>query len=209
MELVVVGAAGRTGRLVVSQALENKHSVTAVLRDPAKLDIEHEKLEKVRGDVFQPDTLTAPLAGKDAVVVTLGVTSRTTTTVFSEGMRNILTAAKEGGVQRVLTMSSAGLETKHLPFMQRVVSEFVVDRIYRNIHLDLSRMEDELEESGTDWTIVRVPMLNDGPITPDYKVAVDSHLKKAASASRANIAHYIVNHLEDTALYGSRVEVSN
>ncbi len=209
MEVVVVGAGGRTGRLLVEKALENKHSVTALLRDPAKLTLQHERLRKVHGDVTSVESLREPLAGKDAVLVALGVTNRSTTTVFSEGIRNVLAAAKEGGVRRLTTMSSAGLETAHLPLMQRLVSEFVVDRLYRNIHLDLARMEDEVEASGLDWTIVRVPMLNDGPVTPNFRAVIDGHIPKAASASRANVADYIVTHLDDPATYGRRVDVAN
>ncbi|MDY0813205.1 NAD(P)-dependent oxidoreductase [Kitasatospora purpeofusca] len=209
MELVVVGAAGRTGRLLVEKALENKHSVTALLRDPAKLPIEHERLSKVRADVFDVNSLTGPLAGKEAVVIALGVTTRTTTTVFSEGARNVIAAARAGGVRRLVTMSSAGLETKHLPAMQRFVAEFVVDRVYRNIHLDLARMEDEVEASPLDWTIVRVPMLTDGPATPNYQAVVGGHIAKASRIARANVADYIVTHLDDTATYGRRVEVAN
>ncbi|MFD7415087.1 NAD(P)-dependent oxidoreductase [Kitasatospora purpeofusca] len=209
MEIVVVGAAGRTGRLLVEKALENKHSVTALLRDPAKLPLEHERLSKVRADVFDVESLTGPLAGKEAVVIALGVTTRTTTTVFSEGARNVIAAARAGGVRRLVTMSSAGLETKHLPAMQRFVAEFVVDRVYRNIHLDLARMEDEVEASPLDWTIVRVPMLTDGPATPNYQAVVGGHIAKASRIARANVADYIVTHLDDTATYGRRVEVAN
>jgi putative NADH-flavin reductase len=209
MKLVVVGAAGRTGSLVVARALENKHAVTAVVRDPSKVTISDPGLTVAQADVMDPETLFAPLAGKDAVVVVLGVPNRSTNTVFSDGIRNVLAAAEAGGVRRVIAISSAGLETNHLPLAQKLVAQFVVDRLFRNIHLDLHRMEDVLELSSTDWTIVRVPMLTDGPATPQYQAVVGGHLPKAGRASRANIADYIVNHLEDSSTYHQRVEVGD
>ncbi|MEV0847227.1 NAD(P)-binding oxidoreductase [Streptomyces sp. NPDC049954] len=209
MELVVVGAAGRTGRLIVERALDAKHTVTAVVRDPARLRIARDKLTVATADVMDPESLAAPLVGKDAVAVVLGVPDRSTTTVFSDGVRNILLAAAAGGVRRVVVMSSAGLETKHLPVLQRAVAEFVVDRVFRNIHLDLHRMEDVIEASDTDWTIVRAPMLTDGPATPGYQVVVGGHLPRARRVARANVADCIVSHLEDPTTYQQRIEVSD
>ncbi|MFB6892809.1 NAD(P)-dependent oxidoreductase [Kitasatospora sp. NPDC056327] len=210
MEIVVVGAAGRTGRLFVGKALEAGHAVTALLRDPAGLPVEHERLTKVRGDVFDPDTLTGPLDGKDAVVVALGVTGRAATTVFSEGVRNIVAAARGGGVRRLVAMSSAGLETGHLPVLQRFVAGFVVHRIYRNIHLDLARMEAEIESGGVpEWTILRVPMLTDGPATPGYRTVIGGHLPKASRAARANVADCLLACLGDPATHRRRVEVAD
>ncbi|MFE2108585.1 NAD(P)-dependent oxidoreductase [Kitasatospora sp. NPDC059463] len=209
MEIVVVGAAGRTGRLVVEKALADGHGVTALLRDPARPVAEHERLTKVRGDVFDAGSLTGPLEGKDAVVVALGVTGRGATTVFSEGVRNVIAAARAGGVRRLVAMSSAGLETGHLPAVQRFVAGLVVDRIYRNIHLDLGRMEAEIEAGSLDWTIVRAPMLTDGPATPGYRAVVGGHLPRASRVARANVADYIVTHLDDPATFGRRVEVAD
>ncbi len=41
MKLVIFGATGSIGTQVVEQALEQGHSVTAFVRNPAKLDIQH------------------------------------------------------------------------------------------------------------------------------------------------------------------------
>lgn len=41
MRLAVFGATGGTGRQLVEQALAQGHEVTAVVRDPARLPVEH------------------------------------------------------------------------------------------------------------------------------------------------------------------------
>lgn len=208
-KLVVVGAAGRTGRLIVEYGLANQYDVRAVVRDPSRLQVTHRRLETVTADVLTDGALDGMLEGADAVAVALGTPNRSATTVFSQGIRNILDAAGDSGTRRLLAMSSAGLETGHLPPVQRLVSRFVVERVYREIHLDLSRMEDEIEASGLDWTIVRVPMLKDGPATPNYRAVVGGHLPKAGTATRANVAHWIVDHLHDASTFLQRVEVGD
>jgi putative NADH-flavin reductase len=52
MRPVVFGASGRTGILLVQQALEAGHHVTAFVRTPSRLPIQHERLIVVAGDVM-------------------------------------------------------------------------------------------------------------------------------------------------------------
>lgn len=55
MKLTVFGATGRTGRYIVSQALDAGHEVTAFVRSRVKLadqqDLSREQLRIVEGDV--------------------------------------------------------------------------------------------------------------------------------------------------------------
>lgn len=208
MDIVVLGAAGRTGRKVVERALADQHTVTQFVRNPEAASTGHERLRVAVGDVRDPDSLLEPLAGKDAVVSTLGIRGHSTTTVFSDGIRNVLAAMKAGGTQRIVTMSTAGLDVGALPIAQRLVAEYIVERILRNVYLDLARMEDELSLSGVDWTVVRCPRLTDGPGRGQYRVAVDGHLRKITQISRADVADYMLRHLADEDVYGRRVEIA-
>lgn len=45
MKIAVLGATGQTGQHLVNQALQQGHSVTAVVRNPGKLTITHENLK--------------------------------------------------------------------------------------------------------------------------------------------------------------------
>ena len=72
MKLLVLGASGGTGKQLVQQALGQGHLVTAFVRDPAKIEVPHPNLRVVRGDVLQPDTVEAAVAGQDAVLSALG-----------------------------------------------------------------------------------------------------------------------------------------
>ncbi len=51
MRILIFGASGRTGRPLVEQALERGHEVTAFVRDPVRLALEHGRLRVVSGDV--------------------------------------------------------------------------------------------------------------------------------------------------------------
>src|SRR6266700_602965 len=66
MKLVIFGAAGGTGRILVEQALEKGHEVTAFDRHTGALTIQHPKLSLVQGDVFDPAQVEAAIAGQDS-----------------------------------------------------------------------------------------------------------------------------------------------
>lgn len=72
MRLAVVGATGRTGKHIVTQALARGHHVTALARQPSKLALRHQNLVSVAADVLDGDSVLHVLPGADAVVSTLG-----------------------------------------------------------------------------------------------------------------------------------------
>ncbi|MFF7995551.1 NAD(P)-dependent oxidoreductase [Kitasatospora xanthocidica] len=210
MKIAVVGATGRTGRLVVDLALAAGHTVTAVARTPARLPrFTHGTPHTAQADVHRPGSLLEPLNGQDVVVATLGSTGRQATTVFSDGALALTAAVRAGGARHLVTMGSAGLETGRLPFAQRVVTKLVVDRLYREIHRDLARMESVLAASDIGWTVVRVPMLKDGPPSANPSVSYDRPLPRAGTATRATVARWITDHLGDPDTYRRLVHLAD
>jgi putative NADH-flavin reductase len=209
MELVIIGAAGRTGRLIVDQALAEGHYVTAYVRRPEAVTAHHDRLTVVRGDVLDPSGVADVIAGKDAVVSVLGVKSRTTTTLFSAGITNVVRAMEAKGVRRVVATSTDGLDTRpRVALVRRLAAEYIVERVMRNVFLDLARMEDELEVSDTDWTVIRATPLKDDPPSGPCRVALDGRLDSPRSVSRADLANYVVSCLGDPATYGKKVLIS-
>ncbi|MFH8624150.1 NAD(P)-dependent oxidoreductase [Streptomyces vietnamensis] len=210
MKIAVVGANGRTGRLVVDLALAAGHTVTAIARDPARIPaFTHGTPLTARADVALPGSLHGVLAGQDAVVAALGTAGRAATTVFSDGARELTAACAAGGVGHLVAMSSAGLDTSRLPFAQRLVTSLVVDRLYREIHQDLTRMETLLAQSDTPWTVVRVPLLKDGLASTHPRTSYDRPLPRAGTAARATVAAWIVAHLGNAETFRRVVHVAD
>jgi putative NADH-flavin reductase len=100
MNITIFSATGPSGRLIVEQALEQRHAVTAFVLNPAALSIQNEKLTVVKGDVLDLASVEAAIAGKDAVLSALGVRKLGKNTNLSDGTKNIITAMKKHGVKR-------------------------------------------------------------------------------------------------------------
>jgi uncharacterized protein YbjT (DUF2867 family) len=68
MNLVVLGATGRTGRLVVEQALAAGHTVTALVRSPEKLPTGSPNLRVVTGEATDALAVSRALEGQSQLL---------------------------------------------------------------------------------------------------------------------------------------------
>ena len=107
MKLLVFGSTGSIGRQLVNQALEHGHTVTAFARDPSRLDIEHDKLTVVQGDVLDFPSVEKAMQGQDAVFCSLGAGSKGG--VRSAGTENIVRAMEQSGIRRFICQSTLGV----------------------------------------------------------------------------------------------------
>ncbi|MEV6617138.1 SDR family oxidoreductase [Streptomyces sp. NPDC051051] len=115
LTVLVVGATGSIGRLVVAEAIARGHTVRALVRDRAKgARLLPADAELVVGDVTRPEALPEAVAGADAIVLTLGsfgTGASSPETVDYAGVRNVLTAL-DGARPRVALMTSIGATTR-------------------------------------------------------------------------------------------------
>lgn len=155
MNLVVLGATGGTGRLVVEQALAAGHTVTALVRSPEKLAVRNPNLHVVAGQATDPSAVARALERADALISTLGGGG----SVISDSTRAIVEAAHEAGVSRVVLLSSFLVERDRFNPVTRLLTGIAMGSMIK----DKSAGEKALRESNLDWTIVYASSLTDGP----------------------------------------------
>jgi putative NADH-flavin reductase len=203
MLITVFGANGKTGRHVVEDALEAGHEVHAVVRDPSSLDILHERLTIVKGNVL--DAKTIEVRGQ-VVVSAIGARSRNAGTIASEGTANIIDAMNRANVKRIVSISAAPLGA---PQEGAGVFECFLFRalwkLFRDLYTDLTRMESALRDSGVEWTVMRPPRLTNGPRTKRYRTAVDHNV--GGTISRADLASEMLRVLGDPSTVGHTVGI--
>jgi len=155
MNIVVLGATGRTGRLVVEQALAADHTVTALVRSPEKLAVSNPNLNVVAGQATDPSAVARVLDRADALISTLGGGG----SVISDSARAIVEAAHKAGVNRVVLLSSFLVERDRFNPVTRLLTGLAMGSMIK----DKSAGEKALRESNLDWTIVYASFLTDGP----------------------------------------------
>jgi len=200
---------GRTGLQLAEQALNAGHFVTAVVRSPEKFTLGHKNLYVHKGDVLDLNSFNHVMKGHDVVLSTLGATSTAPTTVYSEGVRNIIQAMNVNGVSRVIVLSALAVEINPtMALWQRLFIKFILQPILKNMYADTLKMEYILKQARLDWTIIRPPQLTNSSVTGKYRVKVGTHLPRANKISRADLAHYMLHHLFDKSTYCNTVELA-
>jgi uncharacterized protein YbjT (DUF2867 family) len=114
MTVLVVGATGSIGRLVVDEAIRQGHVVRALVRSLAKAHQLPPKAETIIGDVTRPETLPAAVDGVDAIIFTLGSDGMGkigAENIDYGGVRNVL-AALGSRTARVALMTSIGVTNR-------------------------------------------------------------------------------------------------
>ena len=207
--IMVFGASGGTGLEVVAQALEAGNQVTVVLRHPEGFPIRHERLRIITGDVLQPKTSENSFFGIEIVISCLGSRNREPTTVYSEGVSNILMAMQKVNVNRIICLSAGAVEVPpNASFIMKFIIKNVLQRLFKYSYADMLIMETILGQSNQNWTVIRPPRLLNGDKTGNYRTIINDYLAGMSSLTRADLAHYIIHHLEDEKTYKSKVEIS-
>jgi putative NADH-flavin reductase len=200
MSIVVFGANGPTGRLLVAHALAAGHQVIAVTRRPDKFPQQHPNLTVARADVLDASAVEGIVSGADAILSTLGAPyGRKQVAVYSVGVRNILTAMERHQVRRLVVVSSSATDPKPYAdagfFFNRVVQPFVVNVLGKTVYEDMRRMEELIRNSEVDWTIVRPSGLFDADFVSDYELA-ENHIAGRFTA-RSDLAAAMLAQIDD------------
>jgi putative NADH-flavin reductase len=197
MKLIVFGPTGSTGRQVVTQALQQGHDVTAFARSPEKLDLNHERLQVIKGDVLDPDSVERAIQGQDAVLCTLGLPPGDKSNLRANGTRNIIRAMEKTGVKRLICQSSHGVGNTRdtLPLIMKYL---IVPLFLRRAFADHEIQENYIKESQLDWIIVRPTALTDGEHTGSYQHGYTADNKTVTNKiSRADTADFMLKQVAD------------
>ncbi|GAB3458361.1 SDR family oxidoreductase [Streptomonospora sediminis] len=196
MNLTLMGATGGLGRAFAQRACEAGHRVTALVRDPARMDYEHPNLTTARADVTDAGALAPLLAGRDAVVSALGHRGSGPATICATAARSTTAAMAEAGVARLVVVSAAGMFTDGDGPITRMVAKPILQRVLRENFADMHAMEATVRASGLDWTIVRPPQLLDKPYTGRYRTAVGTNVRGGIRIGRADTAACMLDCVE-------------
>ncbi len=208
LRILIIGATGGTGRQLVQQALDLGHQVTALVRKPDKLRIEHPNLKVMKGDVLDYASIEAAMPGQSAVVCALGHKRWFyPTQILSEGTRNILRAMKACNVPRLICETSLGIGNA-AGRGGLFNTFFVIPFILPFYFWDKVRQEEIIAETDRDWVIVRPGHLTDGAARGKYRHDLNpGHFIVGPRIARADVADFMLKQLTEDDYLGSAVAV--
>lgn len=199
-KIALFGATGLTGRQFLEQALAAGHEVVALVRNPAKLDVKSYSITIIQGDVLDAQSVLRTVQGTDLVVSLFGHVKGSPEWLQTHGTQNILAAMQQAGVKRIISLSGGGLpfpekDKPKLPdLLIRTIMKIAVPKVLN----DAIRHHQVLAASDRQWVIVRGPRLTNEPARGSYRegwVGVNA----STSIGRADLAHFILRLVDDTA----------
>ena len=192
MKIAVFGASGRTGLLLVFQALNQGHEVTTYTRSPGKVSITHKNLRIIQGEILDRDKIREAVSGQDVVMCTIGMEHNKPSTVLSDGTMIILQSMEECGVKRFICMSSAGVNDNDAGFWFKWV---IKPLLMKHIFEDKKRQISVIRESRAEWVIIRPVSLTDSPKTGRYSITEGR--PASSTIPRADVADFMLKLMTD------------
>lgn len=204
MKVVIFGASGKTGRLVVEKAQAAGHIVTIFTHSGESRE---DGVRVVTGDAGNAEAVRRALENQDAVIDTIGGrTPYSNTDLETSAARNILEGMKSGGAKRLIVISAMGVgdSVQQAPFWYEYL---LIPTFLRGSTKDKTNMEAAVEASGVEFVIARPPMLSDDSETGSVRIVAKS--VKAHKITRGDLAQFLVDQLRTDENLGKSVTVAN
>lgn len=229
MRILLLGATGRVGRLVLQYALQDGHDVTVLVRSLEKLDeqvadyadtlVAHSNAISVIdlslpiskqmpnlhvqvGNVLNSDHLEHAFDAVEAVISTLN-TDKTNTLSASTPM--IVELMRKQSISRIITVGTAGILQSRTEANKYRYESAESKRKSTRAAEEHRMMYETLRDSGLDWTVVCPTYLPDGEYTGEYRVEQEYLPEEGTSISTADTAHCTYQQLNDDRYIGHRI----
>lgn len=213
MKVVIFGATGLSGKVILKEALSKNHQVTILVRNAKDVTLQDENLTVVQGSVLDRNTVNEVLKNQDAVIQSLGVGGKGNgkpTTFVSDANKIIIEEMQKTNVKRYIAMSNigAGDSYSYLPWIFRILILPYFMKWLQVIVDDKNRMEPMIMKSNLDWTIVRSAGMADKPAKGTISTSLDGKGLKF-TITLTDLAKFIVAQLEDMKFIKKAPSVSN
>lgn len=201
MKCAVIGCGNGFAQEVISQLLAQGYRVTGVDIDTKKLNLKHEGLQVIEGDMFSEDFLTKSLDGCDVVFSCVGSTCTGwgTVTEREDATKATVEAMHRAGIKKLITKSSmySVYDPRHPWFMESVMKHLFWGRHYE----DCANMEKYLVEKCQDINFVVVktpPCVNNKPMNVEKILIAEGQFvpEGCCEAPKANVAKVMLDCLD-------------
>lgn len=203
--IVVVGAHGRTGKLIVEQLLKNGDTVVATIRNPrhmaplVKAGAETVLLDL---DASTPRDFAVAFTGADAVVFAAGSGDDEPSAIDRKGVTRTVNAAEKAGVRRYVAVSAIGASTP-------VPDKWNIPEM-KDYWAAKKAGNKKIKSSSLDWTIIEPGELTQGKPTGKVTLStapLDFDKLPSIRIPRADVAATVVAALANPRSIGKTFEI--
>jgi len=199
IKIAVIVGTGKAGKYLVNQLIIKKYNFNILVRNPNHFTINTPLANVITGNVNDPEIVQKLLKGCDVVISTLGIgIPPSERTIFSTATTNVLKTMSKYGIGRYIVITGLNVDT---PADDKgTVTKAGTSWMYENYPISTRDRQDEYEmltESDTNWTLVRLPIIEQTDAAGQIAVSLTDCLGTTISAT--SLANFLISQISDTA----------
>ncbi|KAA8752590.1 NAD(P)-dependent oxidoreductase [Paenibacillus sp. UASWS1643] len=208
MKVAIFGATGAIGKMILWELMDRGHEVTAVVRDPSKIEMVHERLRVEQGDLLNPDQVADFAASQEVVVSAYGPKFGGEEEML-EVTRSLIEGVRRAKAGRLVVVGGAGslltdsgdrlMDTPGFPEEVKPLAK---------AHADAYEL---IEASGIHWTYMSpAATITTGRRTGQFRVGMNRVITDdigESSISVGDFAAALVDELDDPQFIQARFTV--
>lgn len=197
MKIAILGSTGFVGKVLINKALTAGYQVKTLARYPEKLEDIKDRIEIIKGSVFEPLKVEAVIDGTEAVLSTIGPPpgKPCDPQEYKKAMQEIVRIMDRNSLKRYIHIGGAahkGGENELWSFNRRFL-RFFLSLFSKQILVSKHLEWEVLKKSNLDWTLVRPPRIADEPASGN--ISADEKILKSLKISVEDLTDFILEQI--------------
>ena len=201
LDIVIYGATGKVGSHVVQEALDRGHRVTAVSRNPTQVEMQHDNLSVVKGDLLDKTSVTEIVTGQDVVILSVrgvigdsGSPESALQFIAAEMLVDAVFRQEDRAPRLIHVGGSGSLEVEPgVPYAAKLPKILLPKKLEVEILGQILALEYYRKVDDVKWTYVTPPKnFTDGPRTGVFRIGDSRALHDERGRSRVSRADFAV-----------------
>lgn len=209
IKIAIIGGTGKSGKYLVNQLINQGFQLKILLRNPNNFQLKSSLIEVIKGEVTNYNSIHSLIEDCQAVISTLGLgIPASEPTIFSQSTTNVIKAMNECNVHRYIVTTGLNVDT---PFDKKSSkTSFGTDWMKKTFPISTTDKQleyDILVNSTIDWTLVRLPLIEQ--TDERNKVSVDLEDCPGDKISATDLAFFLIEQLSSKAFIKKSPFLSN
>lgn len=194
-KIAVIGGTGKSGQYLTRELIRQEIPFRILLRNPQRFEIKSPLATVVQGDAREPDAIQRLLQGCDAVISMLGQPAGEPP-IFSQATRNVLAAMHLCNNRRYIVTTGLNVDAPndHKSDQVKAATDWMKTH-YPQTTADKQVEYEALSKSSINWTMIRLPMIEQSDDEGPLAVSLTDCLGKQISAGR--LARFAIDLLDN------------
>jgi putative NADH-flavin reductase len=200
IKVALIGATGKAGSYLLKTLLNQGYTVKALIRNPSSYNYLHPNLEIVRGDIKDLETANELIKNCGVVISALGQ-AKDEPLIASVAAQNIIKAMNKQQIKRYIFLTGLNIDVPgDKKSMKTVQASTWMKETFPVFVADKEKAFEIVKMSGLDWTMVRLPWIEQTEEVRNLTVSLEE--SPGEKISTTDLAHFLIDQILETDFIG-------